>query len=397
MHGAVEVMEISMTDDFRQTIRAFADRAVAKAPHCTTEEATKQFLVLPFVNLLGYDIGDPSEVRPEHNADFSEKYKNRVDYAILRSGQPVIAVECKTCGMQLRDERGQLRSYFNAAETVKLGVITDGLIYEFYADSDKPNMMDVSAFLTLDLREVAKGKIEDSVDEGLRGLLKKSFDPENIGAKAKQKLIFQKFVSQITKLAEDPNEAFVKLLLEGAGVKYVRLKSSTEFTDLTRAAFREFINFRILQRLDLPTSEIDSEKTTPAAEIVALATDAGQNAELTPSPIDLKTIEYIKQRLAYLVKDDTLFREIEHLHHRKYARKLVVYYKRERAGRLLDFYEGRGGKSMFDFGQDGGEVKPEKLPDIDTFLLAAFKKRVAEGEGAASHRKPTADAPDVRL
>lgn len=211
-----------MSDEFRSKVRVFAERMVGTAPKCTNEESTKLFLVLPFLNFLGYDDRNPDEVCPEHNADFSEKYKNRVDFAILKSDKPVIAIECKTLGMPLRDERGQLRSYFNAAPTVKMGVITDGIVYEFYADSDEPNMMDPSAFLALDLREIAKGKIENSVDEGLRSLQKSNFDPENIGAEAKRKLIFQNLVQQIAKLAEEPSEAFVRLLLQNAGLSHVR-------------------------------------------------------------------------------------------------------------------------------------------------------------------------------
>ena len=114
-----------MPDDFRQKVRSFAERVVALAPQCINEESTKLFLVLPFLNFLGYDDRNPDEVCPEHGADFSDKYKNRVDFAILKAKQPVIAIECKTLGMALKDERGQLRSYFNAAPTVKMGVITD--------------------------------------------------------------------------------------------------------------------------------------------------------------------------------------------------------------------------------------------------------------------------------
>lgn len=66
---------------------------------------------------------------PEHSADFSDKYKNRVDFAILKDESPVIAIECKCCGASIKDERGQLRSYFNAAPTVKMGVLTDGIVF----------------------------------------------------------------------------------------------------------------------------------------------------------------------------------------------------------------------------------------------------------------------------
>ena len=92
---------------------------------------------------------------------------------------------------------------------------------------------------------------------------------------------------------------------------------------------------------------------------------------------------YIKRRLAFLVKEDNLFDEIDNIDHRKYKGKFVVFHKRERAGRLFDFYEGKSKKYTFDFGQGaGGEVPTEKLSDIDKLLAATFTKRVNDGEGA---------------
>jgi hypothetical protein len=370
-----------MSDDFRQKVKVFAARMVALAPRCTNEESTKLFLILPFLNFLGYDDRNPDEVCPEHGADFSEKYKNRVDFAILKGGAPVIAIECKTLGMALKDERGQLRSYFNAAPTVKMGVIADGLVYEFYADSDEPNMMDQNAFLAIDLREVSKGKIEDSVEEGLKSLQKSNFDPDNIGAEAKRKLIFQNVIQQIAKLAEEPSEPFVRMLLQNAGLSHVRTKALSEFRDITRSAFREFVNLRILQRLDIPAKDKELEKSLAphepsVAEVVAKADDV-----IAPSPLELEVFHYIKRRLAFLVKEDNLFEEIDNIENRKYKGKFVVFHKRERAGRLFDFYEGKSKKYTFDFGQGaGGDVATDKLSDIDKLLAAIFTKRVSEGE-----------------
>jgi hypothetical protein len=370
-----------MADDFRQKVKAFAERMVSLAPRCINEESTKLFLILPFLNFLGYDDRNPDEVCPEHGADFSEKYKNRVDFAILKGASPVIAIECKTLGMALKDERGQLRSYFNAAPTVKMGVITDGLVYEFYADSDEPNMMDVTAFLALDLREVAKGKIEDSVEEGLRSLQKSNFDPENIGAEAKRKLIFQNVIQQIAKLAEEPSEPFVRLLLQNAGLSHVRTKALSEFREITRSAFREFVNLRILQRLDIPAKDKELEKSIAPQEPAAVDAVAKADDVMTPSPLELEVFQYIKRRLAFLVKEDSLFEEIDNIEHRKYKGKFVIFHKRERAGRLFDFYEGKSKKYTFDFGQgSGGDVPTEKLSEIDKLLAGIFTKRVTESE-----------------
>jgi hypothetical protein len=354
---------------------------VTLARRCANEESTKMFLVLPFLSFLGYDVQNPDEVCPEHGADFSEKYKNRVDYVILREMLAVIAIECKTVGMALKDERGQLRSYFNAAATVKMGVITDGLVYEFYADSDEPNMMDINAFLSIDLREVAKGKIEDSVEEGLRSLQKSNFDPENIGAEAKRKLIFQNVLQQIAKLADEPSEPFVRMLLQNAGLSHVRTKALSEFRDITRSAFREFVNLRILQRLDIPAKDKDLEKSIIPPESAVPDVGAKPDDVLGPSPLEQEVFHYVKRRLAFLVKEDNLFNEIDNIEHRKYKGKFVIFHKRERAGRLFDFYEGKGKKYTFDFGQEaGGEVATDKLLDVDKLLAAVFNKRVSDGE-----------------
>ncbi len=370
-----------MADEFRQKVKSFAERMVGLAPRCTNEESTKLFLVLPFLNFLGYDDRNPDEVCPEHGADFSEKYKNRVDFAILKGAQPVIAIECKTLGMALKDERGQLRSYFNAAPTVKMGVITDGLVYEFYANSDEPNMMDQTAFLVLDLREVAKGKIENSVEEGLRGLQRSTFDPENIGAEAKRKLIFQNFIQQITNLAEEPSDDFVRLLLQNAGLSHVRTKALTEYRELTRSAFREFVNLRILQRLDIPAKDKESDKSVAPQELTQTEAQADP---IAPSPLEAYVISYIKRRLAFLVKDDGVFDKISNVDFRKYKGKLVVFYKRERVGRLFDFYEGKSKKYTFDFIQGvGGDFSTDKLTDIDKLLADAFTKRINDDEGGA--------------
>jgi predicted type IV restriction endonuclease len=294
--------------------------------------------------------------------------------------------------MALKDERGQLRSYFNAAPPVKMGVITDGLVYEFYADSDEPNMMDVTAFLALDLREVAKGKIKDSVEEGLRSLQKSNFDPENIGAEAKRKLIFQNVIQQIAKLAEEPSEPFVRMLLQNAGLSHVRTKALTEFRDITRSAFREFVNLRILQRLDIPAKDKELEKSIMPQEPGALETGAKQDDVITSSALELEVFQYIRRRLAFLVKEDSLFDEINNIDYRKYKGKFVVFHKRERAGRLFDFYEGKSKKYTFDFGQEaGGEVTTDKLTDIDKRLVSAFTKRVNDGEGGGK-RVQTAKA-----
>lgn len=372
-----------MSDDLRSKLKVFAERMVTVASRCTNEESTKLFLILPFLSFLGYDTQNPDEVCPEHNADFSEKFKNRVDFAIMRAGSPIIAIECKTVGAALRDDRGQLRAYFNAALTIKMGVLTDGIVYEFYADSDEPNMMDQTAFLTLDMRELAKGKFENSVEEGIKSLQKGTFDPESIGVEARRKLIFRDFLQQIGCLAEAPTETFVKLLLQNAGVKNVRAKSLIEYTDLAKSAFKTFVDLKILQRLDLPNKDAEPDKpatlSDPSPPQAVEKVDDG----LIVSPLELAVFNYVKRRLAFLVTDDKLFEAIESVDFKNYKGKFVVFFKRVHAGRLFDFYDEGDAKYNFDFDELGGDISTDKLADIDKVLLAAFVQRVAEAESSS--------------
>ena len=304
---------------------------------------------------------------------------HRVDFAILKDDRPVIAVECKCCGVPLKNERGQLRSYFNAAPTVKMGVLTDGLVYEFYADSDEPNMMDQSAFLSVDLRQAAKGKVEESVLDGLRGLQKAAFDPENIGAEAKRKLVFQNLLQQINALAESPSEGFTRLLLQNAGLSHVRSKAPGEYQDLIRGAFGEFINLRILRRLDLPAKE--PERPSSAQDHAPAEAPAAGRPEdkVATTEAELSVFAYAKKRLAFLVRDEALFREVDHLRFRDYQGKFVVFYRRERKGRLFDLAEGESPRLRLTFA-DGSEATADRVTDlsIDKALLAGFLKRVEE-------------------
>jgi predicted type IV restriction endonuclease len=172
----------------------------------------------------------------------------------------------------------------------------------------------------------------------------------------------------------------------------VRAKALTEYRDITRNAFREFVNLRILQRLDIPAQDKELEKSIMPQETGVSEVNVKQDDAITPSPLELEVFHYIKRRLAYLVREDSLFDEIDNIDHRKYKGKFVVFHRRERAGRLFDFYEGKTKKYTFDFGQGtGGEVPTEKLMDIDKVLATIFTKRVGDAE-AGGKRPQTAKA-----
>lgn len=71
--------------DFKDSIRALADRVENLTNNLKSEEATKMALIVPFIQTLGYDVFDPTEVEPECVADIMKKGE-KVDYAIHKDG-----------------------------------------------------------------------------------------------------------------------------------------------------------------------------------------------------------------------------------------------------------------------------------------------------------------------
>ena len=81
--------------DFPNELNEFAAKISKLKDNISTEEATKTSLVLPFFQLLGYDIFNPLEFVPEYTADTGTKKGEKVDYAIMKNREPIVIVEVK--------------------------------------------------------------------------------------------------------------------------------------------------------------------------------------------------------------------------------------------------------------------------------------------------------------
>ena len=125
--------------DFIDQLRLLSSRIAATRSMVQTEEATKTAMIMPLIQALGYNVFDPMEVTPELIADIGTKKGEKVDYAILRDGKPVMLFECKKAGAELSiNNAGQLFRYFHVT-AARFGVLTNGLVYRFFTDLEQPN------------------------------------------------------------------------------------------------------------------------------------------------------------------------------------------------------------------------------------------------------------------
>lgn len=70
--------------ELQTQLKSLADKINQLKDKIETEESTKHAFVLPFINLLGYDTFDPTEVVPEFTADLGLK-KGRKSFDSLQS------------------------------------------------------------------------------------------------------------------------------------------------------------------------------------------------------------------------------------------------------------------------------------------------------------------------
>ena len=355
-------------EEFRHRILAHAKQAVSRAPKVTNEATTNASLVQPFLVALGYDAGNPDEVSPEHHADFSDKYQNKVDYAILHLGVPVVALESERVGAEMKDDRGQLRSYFNACATIKLGILTDGLKYEFYADSDKQNMMDETAFLRFEFETIAKnGAIDDNTLGGIAAIRSGLFNPEDVGAEAKRKMLFDAIVGMIKQFKSDPSDDFIRFVLGSAavGTKIGKLtqKIVDSNRDVIRSAMEAFVAQEALGRFGYAPKDV--VRTIPAEPVTPLHMPVESDHEaIAPTENELAVYNYAKIRLFFLSRSDILFEEVQKIVFRKTKTSFRVYYGKPNSGSLFDYKEHRDWKAALTFPvMAGKEIPSGPSPD----------------------------------
>lgn len=361
---------MTTANELRAGLSALAKRSVSIMTACANEESAKLYLVLPFLGLLGYDYANPYEVYPEHIADFDPSGLNRVDLAVLLDGSPAIAVEVKGVGSDLSDARGQLRGYFNALPSVKLAILTNGILFEFFVDSTEPNIMDDEPFLTLDLETAARAGVSDEVLETLSCATKGCFDPETVAEAAHIQLVKKRLRTVFVEEAKSPTEGFCRLALDRIGIKSVRRSAIDRYyAPMIKTAFEESLVQPVVERL----------RKEHACDIRASSigfAQIGQRVETTER--ELSVIAYVRRRLAYLADDETHYNAIELVGYKDYVGKLVVFYDRERKGRIFDFIEGCDGFDKFVFPEPIGEIVTNSLTEIDSALKAVFSARVRE-------------------
>jgi Uncharacterized conserved protein len=240
--------------DFKDMITQLGQRVEKLKENMPTEEATKNALILPMISALGYNVFDPTEVLPEFICDIGTKKGEKIDYAIMQDGKPVILIECKHWQQDLTLHDNQLLRYFNVS-SAKFGVLTNGIKYRFYTDLQEKNKMDEVPFLEIDIQELNESKIQE-----LKKFHKSYFDVDNVLSTANElkylgelRLIIQ---SEFSKPSDDFVRFFGKRVYNGVLTQRV----VEELSPLVKRSIDNYVNEIIAERLKVAIDKNPDQK-----------------------------------------------------------------------------------------------------------------------------------------
>jgi hypothetical protein len=288
--------------DFVDEVKLLAAKTAGLLGHIKTEAATRTALIEPFIRALGYDTSDPTEVVPEFGAelDVPGVPKNKkIDYGILKEGKPIILIECKCHTDKLLDGYKQLFHYAVATDT-RIGVLTNGVIYRFYADLDKPNKLDEAPFLELDMLNLQEPLVEE-----LKKLTKPALSVSEMLTAASE----LKYVGGILKILSEQTDAS-KIDENFAKYFFQQLCPDRAFAGLvkpqwrafTHRALNQFVTEEIKRRLGVsdggssPTSTI----TPPPDPVIEPVEPVIEKTVTTPE--EMEAFYIVKSILRDIVK-----------------------------------------------------------------------------------------------
>ncbi len=229
--------------DFKDSLKMLSERVYKMKDNILTEEATKNALIMPFIQTLGYDVFNPLEVVPEYTCDIGTKKGEKIDYAIIKDNEAILLIECKHHSQNLTLHDNQLLRYFHVSKA-KFGVLTNGIEYRFYSDLDESNKMDEKPFFTVNLADV-----KDNQYDELRKFHKSYFDIDNIVNSASELKYTKELKELIANEMSAPSEPLVRLLTKQIYNGLVTAKVVELFGSLIKKSFNQIVNEEINDRL----------------------------------------------------------------------------------------------------------------------------------------------------
>ncbi|WPO82858.1 type I restriction endonuclease [Chryseobacterium sp. JJR-5R] len=274
--------------DLKIKLEQLHQRVAGLKEQIGTEEATKNAFVMPFIQILGYDIFNPTEVVPEHVCDIGTKKGEKVDYVIRHNDVPIFIIECKHWKESADAHNSQLHRYYHVSKT-RFGVLTNGIVYNFYTDLEKPNIMDEKPFFTINIED-----LKDSSIKILEKFTKKDYNLEEILDSAEALKYIRAIRKEFEKEIEHPSDEMVKLLVSRFFEKPITANRMVPFKEYTRKALATSINESISFRLKSALSINEQMEKQDDAVKTSQPVDENNDSKIVTTEEELEGFQIVK-------------------------------------------------------------------------------------------------------
>jgi len=272
---------------FKEDLLRLSNQISDRREHIINEEMTKTSLVMPFLQTLGYDVFDPMDVRPEWVSSFGGAKNARIDYAVFKDGNPIMFIEAKPIEDSLKGHFSQLRAYFNATPTVRIAIITNGIIYRFYSDLNMAHLMDDCPFWEADI-----SSLSDEDMDVLSSFRHDEFDIQKILSFAEALTYTNNITLNLEGLLREPSDEFIRFILAND-------KSTFKVTSITSAVidkFRPIVKKSISQALmNLVQKGLAASAGTTGG--LSVASDTYHKSKIVTTESELQAFAIIKDLL----------------------------------------------------------------------------------------------------
>ena len=245
--------------EFKEQVKQLGEKVSKLKDQIKTEEATKSAFIMPFIQILGYDLFNPLEVVPEFITDYGAKNIEKVDYAIFKDNEPILIIECKHHVESLEKHYTQAHKYFHLTKS-RFAILTNGIQYNFFTDLDLANKMDEKPFLSFDITNIKDQQIKE-----LAKFHKSGFDISSILTTASELKYSNAIKAVFSNELAIPSAEFVKFfasrVYEGRLTEKVMIQFSEIFKKTVDQTFNDIVSDRLMNAIN-QTKQVPSETSS---------------------------------------------------------------------------------------------------------------------------------------
>jgi hypothetical protein len=262
--------------DFSQRVSDLANRSRHAATYALTEEATKTSVVLPFIQMLGFDVFNLEEVVPEFVADVGIKKGEKIDFALRLDNKIAVLMEVKPITMSLGSAQfSQLYRYFAVAEA-RLAILTNGREFWFFSDIEQANRMDAKPFFVFDVQSYDESQVNE-----LARFQKTIFAIDSILEAASNLSRVKLAAAYLKNQLASPDDDFVRLIGRQIDSRNLTKAVIEELRPTIQSALDVVIRDRIQDKLGVTFAQEAPPRAAPTAE-----TSVEDPPEAEPSEIE---------------------------------------------------------------------------------------------------------------